>query len=153
MLRRQTGEYSFLNKTKKNTFFLSVVRIVALSCSCKKKKNHTLKKKVTNLHFKITKWKNKYVYLLNNLWSHSHLFANIHRLSTGALLDRHTFLRDEIDEMRHIYKRQSLTTAAGCDAGTAWGAINPAWGLSVARAVKINQTIKQQYTQTSSSCV
>lgn len=46
-------------------------------------------------------------------------------------------------------KAQLLTAAAGWEAGTAWGATNPAWGLSVARAVeRRNQLIKINKTHT-----
>lgn len=40
-------------------------------------------------------------------------------------------------------KKQSLTAAVGWEAGAAWGATNPAWGLSVARAVRQKQTHKK----------
>lgn len=43
-------------------------------------------------------------------------------------------------------KNNNLLTAAGWEAGTAWGATNPAWGLSVARAAKEKETMLEKHT-------
>lgn len=88
-------------------------------------------------------------YLLDDLWGHSNLFTDLHRLSTSALRDRWQ-IQGLLDVAKKIsklglflisvvlagIKSLSLTAAAGWEAGIAWGATNPAWGLSVARAVK-----------------
>lgn len=151
-------QYKFnSSETVTVTFFLSVVRTVALSCSWEKRRqcqqcneSNQTKERWRRGGGDLTFWMISGVIPTCSLtsigsppapWA-THIFQPENK-SICHTRDAWDFIHMINEDSGLTSWRNSpwaLTTAAGWEAGATWGATNPAWGFSVAKAAKVNIT-------------